>query len=375
ALRGIAMAQLGELARARELLRRAARGFGPTELVARARCIVAEAETALAARDLAGSPRALAAAGDLLERRGDRVNAWWARLVAARRALLLGRVAEAAAALRRLEGRELPPPLAAVAELAAADLALRALRVGPARAALDRAEAAAARAVIPALLAEVAQARAALARPAARLRRGGVERALGLEEVEVVLSSGDLIVDACRRALRRGPDVVPLARRPVLFALARALGEAWPSPAGVERDALIARAFEARRPNASHRARLRVEIGRLRALARPLLRVDATPVGFALTPCIAAGVAVLAPPIDGEPASLLALLADGAAWSTSALALALGASQRTVQRALAELEAAGRVRAVGRARARRWLAPPLAPFATTLLLPSALPVG
>src|SRR5262249_51165112 len=285
--------------------------------------------TALAARDLAGSPRALAAAGDLLERRGDRVNAWWARLVAARRALLLGRVAEAAAALRRLAGRELPPPLAAVAELAAADLALRALRVGPARAALDRAEAAAARAVIPALLAEVAQARAALARPAARLRRGGVERALGLEEVEVVLSSGDLIVDACRRALRRGPDVVPLARRPGLFALARALGEAWPAPARVERDALIARAFEARRPNASHRARLRVEIGRLRALARPLLRVDATPVGFALTPCIAAGVAVLAPPIDGEPASLLALLADGAAWSTSALALALGASQRT----------------------------------------------
>src|SRR5262249_17287969 len=184
--------------------------------------------------------------------------------------------------------------------------------------------------------------------------------------------SGDLIVDACRRALRRGPDVVPLARRPVLFALARALGEAWPSPAGVERDALIARAFEARRPNASHRARLRVEIGRLRAPGRPLLRAAAPPVGSAPPPCTAAGVAVLAPPIDGEPASLLALLADGAAWSTSALALALGASQRTVQRALAELEAAGRVRAVGRARARRRPAAPPAPVATTVVPPTPL---
>jgi hypothetical protein len=83
-------------------------------------------------------------------------------------------------------------------------------------------------------------------------------------------------------------------------------------------------------------------------------------------------VAVLAPPIDGEQAALVALLADGAAWSSSALALALGLSQRTLQRALGELELGGQVRALGQGRSRRWLAPPLAGFATTLLLPAAL---
>jgi hypothetical protein len=163
---------------------------------------------------------------------------------------------------------------------------------------------------------------------------------------------------------------VPLARRPVLFALARALAEAWPGD--VDRDVLIEHAFRTRDPDETHRARLRVEIGRLRKLALPLARIEASARGFALTPLGERSVVVLLPPIDGEGASLLALLADGAAWSTSALSLALGASQRTVQRALVELEAAGRVRAIGRARAQRWLAPPLAGFATNLLLPTAL---
>lgn len=372
ALRGIAMAQLGEHPRARELLRRAARGFGAHEKLARARCVVAEAEVALAMRDLGGSPRAVATAAATLEALADRANAQQARLIAARRLLLLGRLDEASTALARLDACGLPPSLAAVAELTAAELALRSLRTGSAQAALARAHAAAVRARVPALLAEVAEARAALNRPAARRIVAGGEQALRLDEVAALLTSGALVVDACHRGLRAGAAWRPLARRPVLFALARALAEA--SPDEVDRHALIARVFGARRPNESHRARLRVEIGRLRALVAGLARIEATARGFVLTPRGARAVVVLAPPIDGDQASLVALLSDGAAWSTSALALALSASQRTVQRALVELEAAGRVRSIRRARARRWLSPPLTGFTTILLLPAALPL-
>ncbi|MEZ2297988.1 helix-turn-helix domain-containing protein [Variovorax sp. RCC_210] len=390
ALRGIAMAQLGELTRARELLRRAASGFGAHEELARARCVVAEAEVALAMRDLGGTPRALEAAALALEARADHANALQARLIAARRLLLLGRLDAASAALARLDARGLPPALAAVAELSAAELALRSLRIDTARTALARAQEAAERARVPALLAEVAEMRAVLERPAARRLCRGSEQVLRLDEVAALLGSGALVVDACRRAVGTGKGAVAtwqsLARRPVLFALARALAEAWPGD--VEREALIADAFRTRHPDETHRARLRVEIGRLRALVKPMARVEATPRGFALVPHApalvphAAGlvpggtrdVVVLAPPIDGEQGALVALLSDGAAWSTSALALALDASQRTVQRALAELEAEGRVRAIGQARARRWLAPPLAGFTTILLLPAALPI-
>jgi hypothetical protein len=225
---------------------------------------------------------------------------------------------------------------------------------------------------VPALLTEVAEARTTLDRPAARRLSAVGEQALRLDEAASLLVSGALIVDGCRRGLRAGAQWRPLARRPVLFALARALALAWPGDA--DRESLIADAFRTRRPDDSHRARLRVEIGRLRALARGMARIEATPDGFMLVPDDGQDVVVLAPPIDGEQASLLALLADGAAWSTSALALALGDSQRTVQRALVELEAAERVRSIGRARARRWLAPPLAGFTTILLLPAALPI-
>ncbi|MEJ1162056.1 helix-turn-helix domain-containing protein [Variovorax sp. CCNWLW186] len=372
ALRGIAMAQLGEHPRARELLRRAARGFGAHEELARARCLVAEAEVALAMRDLGGSPRSLAAAAATLEAHADHGNALQARLIAARKFLLLGRLDEAAATLAPLDARGLSPSLAAVAELTAAELALRSLRTGVAQAALDRAHEAAERARVPALLAEVAEARAALDRPAARRRSAGGEETLRLHEVEALLASDALVVDACRRGVGAGDAWRPLARRPVLFALARALAEAWPGD--VDREALIAYAFNTRHPDETLRARLRVEVGRLRALVAPLAGIEATARGFVLKPHGGREVAVLAPPIDGDQASLLALLSDGAAWSTSALALALGASQRTVQRALAELEAAGRVRAIGRARAQRWLSPPLTGFTTILLLPAALPI-
>jgi len=372
ALRGIAMAQLGEHARARELLRLAARGFGPHEELARARCVVAEAEVALAMRDLGGSPRSLMAAAATLEARNDRPNALQARLLAARRLLLLGRLDEASDALAQLDARGLSASLAAVAELTTAELALRSLRIAPARAALARAHAAAEHARVPALLAEVAEAQASLARPAARRLLPGGEQPLRLDEVAALLDSGALVVDACRRGLRAGEAWQPLASRPILFALARALAEAWPGD--VDRESLIACAFRIRRPDETHRARLRVEIGRLRALVAHMTGIEATARGFVLKPLGEREVVVLAPPIAGDEASLIALLSDGAAWSTSALALALATSQRTVQRALVELEAAGRVRAIGRTRARRWLAPPLAGFTTILLLPAALSI-
>jgi len=370
ALRGIAMARLGELARARELLRRAARGFGVHEELARSRCIVAEAEVALAQRELSGSPRTLATSAAALEARGDRANAAQARLIAARRALLLGRLDEAAAALPHLDAQA-PSALQAVAELTAAELALRSLHIANAEAALARAMTAAERAGLPALQAEVAEARTALERPAARRVAAGVEQPLRLGEVAALRGSGALVVDACRHGLGAGDSWLPLARRPLLFVLARVLAEAWPGEA--TREPLIAQVFRTRHPDETHRARLRVEIGRLRALAAPLAGIEATARGFQMRPHDGCEVVVLAPPVDGEQGALLALLSDGAAWSTSALALALGESQRNVQRALAELHDAGRVRSTGRGRSQRWLAPLLTGFTTILLLPASLP--
>ena len=369
ALRGIAMAQLGDLARARELLRRAARAFGPRETVERARCLTAEAEVALAARDLAWPTRALAEALRTFAAHGDRENAAHAHLLQIRRLLLLGRIDEAEGARATLALDGSAPQLAAVAALVAFEIALRRGRAEPARTALASARAAAAQSGIGALGAEIEHAARALVLPAARLVGPGEARPLTLAEVEAVLASPDLVVDGCRRAARKGERFVPLARRPVLFALLRGLAEAWPGEAA--RDGLIASAFGARRPNASHRARLRVELGRLRQELRPLAEIRATAGGFTLAARGAGRVQLLLPPIESPDAAVLALLADGEAWSTSALALALGSSQRTVQRSLAALEAAGQVRALGRARAQRWLSAPVAGFATTMLLPAS----
>jgi hypothetical protein len=368
ALRGIAMAQLGEYPRAHALLRRAARGFGTHEVVARARCIVAQAEVALAMRALQGSWRTLPVAADALQARGDHANAAQARLIAVRRLLLLGRLDAAAQALDALDAAALPLALQAMAALAAAELALRALQVGPAQAALLRAREAAEQARVPALQAEVAAAFAMLEQPVARCLQRGEEQPLRLDQVARLHRPDTLIVDACRHGLRVGDHWLSLARRPLLFTLARALAEAWPGD--LDRHRLIARAFRTRDQDETHRARLRVELARLRALAAPWARIEASANGFALRPLQDRQVVVLAPPIDGEPGALLALLDDGAPWSTSALALALGDSQRTVQRTLATLEQAGRVRSIGAGRAQRWLAPPCVGFSTVLLLPT-----
>jgi hypothetical protein len=371
ALRGIAMAQLGDLGRAKALLRSAARAFGPKEALARARCVVAEAEIALAARDLHWSAKALDAARATLEKQGDRVNAAQARCLEIRRLLLIGRLDEAERRLAALDPAPFPPALRTAHALAVAGIAMRRLRGKTARAALGRAEQAARDAGIPALTAEVENAWHVLERPAARLIARGEERLLRLEEVETLLASKALVVDACRYVIGDADRTISLARRPVLFALARALGEAWPGD--MPRDALVARAFRGKHADESHRARLRVEIGRLRRALRTLADVSATKRGFALTPRKAGEVLLLAPPVEEKHAAMLAFLADGESWSSSALALASGASPRTVQRALETLATEGKIQSYGRGRARRWMAPPLPGFTTTLLLPGPLP--
>jgi len=365
------MAQLGDLVRAKALVRSAARAFGPKEAVARARCVVAEAEIALAARDLGWPAKALDAARATLEEHGDRVNAAHARYLEIRRLLLIGRLDEAERTLAELDPAPFPPASRAAHELVVAGIAMRRLRTKTARAALARAELAARHAGIPALTAEVENASLVLNTPAARLVASGEERLILLEEVEALLASRTLVVDACRHVVRDARTVVSLARRPVLFALARALGEAWPGD--VPRGTLLARAFGAKRVDESHRARLRVEVARLRRVLRTLAGVSATKRGFALVPRRAREVVVLARPVEEEHAAVLAFLADGESWSSSALALALGASQRTVQRALDTLAAAGKVQSIGRGRALRWMTPPVLGFTTTLLLPAPLP--
>lgn len=370
ALRGIAMAQLGDFARARALVRRAAQVFGAHEPVARARCVVAEAEIALVSRELTWPADRLDTARRTLERHGDRANAAQAVCVGIRRLLLVGRVDAAARALTALEPDALPPALRAAHALLSAGIAVRRVRAGEARRFLDQAWREARAARIPALIAEIASAIDGLDRPAARRVSGGEVRPLRLADVEALESTPALVIDACRLVVRTPAHAVSLARRPVLFVLASVLGEAWPQDAS--RAALIARAFGGRDADESHRARLRVEMGRLRRLLRPMAGIEATPRGFVLRPR-ADDVAVLARPVDTEHAAVLAFLADGERWSTSALALALNASQRTVQRALDGLAAEQHVQWMGRGRARRWMVPAVPRFATALLLPAPLP--
>jgi DNA-binding winged helix-turn-helix (wHTH) protein len=371
ALRGIAMARLGDLVRAKALLKSAARAFGPREAVSRARCIVAEAEIALVSRELTWPAKALEAARATLEAHGDRLNAAHARYLAVRRLLLIGRLDEAERTLAGLDPAPFPPASRAAHELVVAGIAIRRIRTKTAREALARAEDAARRAGISALMAEVESASLALKEPAARLIVHGRERPLVLEEVEVLIASSALVVDACRHVVRNANTVVSLATRPVLFALVRALGEAWPGD--VSRDRLIARAFRGKEADESHRARLRVEIGRLRRALRAFADVSATKEGFALVPHRMRDIVVLARPVEEEHADVLAFLADGESWSSSALALALGASQRSVQRALDALASTGKAQSFGRARARRWMTPQVGGFTTTLLLPAPLP--
>jgi hypothetical protein len=371
ALRGIAMAQLGDLVRAKALLRSAARAFSPKEVVARARCVVAEAEIALVSRDLGWRPKTLEAARATLEAHGDRVNAALARTLEVRRLLLIGRLDEAERMLAELDPAPFPPALRAAHELVVAGIQIRRIRTKLARAALARAAHAARAADIPALTAEVERASLVLSTPVARRIARGEERLLLLDEVEALLASRALVVDACRFVVRGESNVVSFATRPVLFALVRALAEAW--PADVARSTLIARAFRAKHTDDSHRARLRVEVARLRVELRAVASVNATKRGFALVPHQARESVVMAPPVEEQHATVLALLGDGESWSSSALSIALGAGPRTVQRALDSLASAGKVQSFGRGRAKRWMNQPALGIPTLLLLPGPLP--
>lgn len=371
ALRGIAMAQLGDFAKAKALLKDAARGFSPREAVARARCVVAEAEIALVSRDLGWPEKALRSARATLAAHGDRLNAAYAGSLEARRLILIGRLDEAERLLSDFDPAPLPPVARVAHELAAAGIAVRRLRTKAARSAFGRAALAAYQANIPALQAEVEAASLVMNTPVGRLIAQGSDKEMLLDGVEALLGSGALVIDACRNTVRKADAIVSLATRPVLFALARTLAEAWPADAS--REALLRRAFRARHADESHRARLRVEMGRLRAELAGVAEINATAAGFALMPLRAAEVVVLAPPVEEEHGAVLAFLADGEAWSSSALAIALGASARTVQRALEQLSAKHKVQAVGRGRARRWMMPPVTGFPTVLLLPGPLP--
>lgn len=371
ALRGIAMAQLGEFDRAKKLLAQAGRSFGPKESVARARCVVAEIEIALVSRDLGWPAKKLSVAREILHAHGDHVNAAHASYLEARRQLLFGHLDGAERTLAGLDPAHLPPAFTTIHELIVAGIAMRRVRAKAASAALARAERAAQCAGIPALEAEVQSALAVLRAPTARVIARGEASLVRLDEIEMLFASNALIVDACRYVVRDRGNVVALARRPVLFALARTLGEHWPDD--VPRDVLVATAFRGKRADESYRSRLRVEIGRLRKELRSLADIVATSRGFMLVPHRDADVVVLAQPFDAKHADVLALLGDGERWSSSALAAALGTGQRTMQRALDALAAAGKVQSFGHGRARRWTTPPLPGFATTLLLPAPLP--
>jgi hypothetical protein len=364
------MAQLGDFARAKALLKAAGRAFGPRESVARARCVVAEAEIALVSRDLGWPVRTLVAARETLAGHGDRINAAHAGNIEARRLLLVGDLDGAEAALASFDPTPLPAAARAAYHLAQAGIAIRRVRTGPAHQALSLADAAAREAGIPGLVAEVETAARAVTETAGNLISRGTQRPLRLHEVEALFASEALVIDATRSVVRAGGTTIPLGTRPVLFALARALAEAWPGD--VSREALVARAFRGKEADESHRARLRVEIGRLRAELAAVTELVATRAGFALVPHVAE-VAVLAPPVEDARGPLLALLADGEAWASSALAIALGISPRTVQRALETLAAEGKAQSFGRGRALRWIAASVPGFPTSLLLPGPLP--
>lgn len=371
ALRGIAMAQLGDFDRAKALVRRAARAFSAKETMARARCVIAEAEIALASRDLGWPAKRLGAARATLEAHGDHVNAMHARYLAIRWLLLIGRLDDAERALSEVGVAALPPPLQAIHALSVAGIAMRRVHAVAAREALNRGRWAAHRAGIPALAEEVTNLVRALDAPAARSIVRGTQRPLTLEQVEALLASPCFFVDACRYVVRDADSAVSLASRPVLFALARTLAEAWPDDA--PRSVLIAGAFRTHYADDTHRARLRVEIGRLRRALHGIADIRATPEGFELVPRSSCEVVVLARPVEEKHAAVLAMLSDGEAWSSSALAMALGISQRMVQRALDALAESGKVQSLGRGRARRWLVSPLPGFTTALLLPAPLP--
>jgi hypothetical protein len=362
-LRGIAYAQVGDLDLARASLDRAvARSANDPRTRARARAALVE--IALSSGDSAGAADDARASAVELAGLGDDRNAAMQRLVQARAEVLLGRLGEARSVVEEVLARRLAPDLRAVAWLARAEIAIRAGAAGEARDALARARRALEGAPHQLLSRALGALEDELSRPVARILRAGDVRdadLLGIEEV----SRGDLLlVDGCRRLVVGGRVTIPLARRPVLFALLMALARAW--PAAVPRDELTARAFDVRRVNPSHRARLRVEVGRLRRAMDGLsAEPSATPEGYVLSS--RRDVAVLLPLSEDEAARAAILLADGASWSAQELAEHAGFSLRTAQRALRDLVEHGHAVRISTTRGLRYSRPGT-PTASRMLL-------
>jgi hypothetical protein len=359
-LRGIAYAQMGDLPLARRTLERAmGAGAGDRLIVARAHAALAEIELAAGKADRAlGAARRAAVE---LERLGDRRNAAMQRLVVCRARVLLG---DLDGAWRELE--DAPRELEDVAELVRAEVAMRRVDAGEAARALDRA-----RRSPHALLARAASATALeLVKPIARLSDRGVLRAVSLAGVEEASSGDAFLLDACRRLVRAGRATIPLARRPILFELLLALVSSWPHD--VERDELARRVFGARRPNESHRVRLRVEVSRLRKALEGIATLEPTSAGYALSS--PRPVLLLLPLTHDDGARLAILLSDGAAWSAQELAEHAGLSKRTVQRALAALVADGRALRTGGGKDTRY-AGAGGPIASRMLLLALVPAS
>ncbi len=362
ALRGIAYSQLGDLELAREALARAAGETRDARLRARVRAALVE--VALGEGDVARAAAEARASADELTRLGDERNAAMQRLVLARAEVLLGRLGEARRAVAEVRAASLPPSVHAVAALAEAEIATRALAASEARDALSRARPILERAPNRLLALEIEALEAELSRPVARLERGGEARAADLFAIEEAARGATFLVDACRRLVIAGRARIPLARRPVLFGLLVELARR--APGSVPRDALAAQVFDARRVNASHRGRLRVEIGRLRKLLDGL---DAEPVatadGYALSS--RREIALLVPLDEDEASQVALLLGDGAAWSAQRVSETAGISKRTAQRALGELVGAGRAVRTGSGSLVRYHRPAM-PIASRMLL-------
>lgn len=365
-LRGIAYAQLGDLELAREtleLVRTASR-----DPLLGARASAALAEVAITRGDAAEALRSAERAAASLEQLGDTRNAAMQRLVVARAEVLLGRSTAARDTVSGVVATSLPEDVRAVAQLALAEIAVRELAPSRATRAIAAVRDVLDRVPNELLARAVTSLEAELSRPIARLDEAGALKDVDAFGIEAAFQRA-VVVDACRRLVASGRATVPLARRPILFALLLPLARAFPGD--VPRDELAKRAFEAKRLNDSHRSRLRVEVGRLRKELEGLVSLTATPSGYALSS--ERPIVVLLPPSDDHDANVALLLGDGAAWTAQAIAEHAGISKRTAQRALSSLVEAGRAAKLGSGRNVQY-ASASAPIASRLLLLGLVPL-
>lgn len=368
AMRATAMARMGDLARARILFERAERGFAGSDRLGHARCLLARAELQLAMRDGGWPAAELLGAHAIFREQGDTWNATYLKLVEARRAIMLGRLDEAETILA-VHGHGGHPVLRAIANLLGAHLFFRQLRIGEARTALARASGDLEAGGPEALRMEVLRMHATLRTPFAGRRSGKDLLPLLPDALCALNQSVNLIVDATRFEVRHRESAISLVTRPVLFSLLSCLATAWPGEC--RREDLIGAVFRGRQVDESYRARLRVEMLRLRRLLGAVGSVVATAGGYRLVPDNATAVVMIEPLAGTRHAQLLALLGDGEAWTSLAVAEALGASRRTAQRSLEALSREGLVRKQGAGSAQRWRAPGVDPIALAMLLPAA----